>query len=586
VAVREFIMPGTVRRSIEQAASATGFDYPSTLVGTSGKTTVYYATTLGTAGKTVATELLPLVDAAYRQMEAYFGISGQNVSVIIAPLSETEQNLGYGGAYHHGCDFSSGGVLYIDSTSRLPNAANVALALYIAELSECFMGAQNKGWNCGGSNGEGLSRVCATLATPNGSVSAGYNTAPAWVSANYPDWVTTTEPIDTNPVSTGCAVLYLYWMMSKGYSIEQLIQTGGTTLADNYKALTGKTTAYVDLKAAVQAVKVTTDNPFTLWHTIRHSDGSWQSTFGSVQDQEQNIPGAFSAVSCAGAGSSSVLGGQLHLVGIVGGRLWHTIREPGGNWQPTFGLIESHEQNNPGHFTAISCAGVSGQSALVNGQLHIVGIAGGQLWHTIRNSDGSWQSTFGLIESHEQNNPGTFTAISCATLGDQLHVVGVAGGQLWHTIRNSDGSWQSSFGLIESQEHNNPGSFVAVSCAGFGSSSPFGDGQLHIVGIAGGQLWHTIRNAAGNWQSTFELIESQEHNNPGAFTAISCAVVGNQLQIVGIAGGPLWHTIRNADGSWQSTFGLIESHEQNNPGAFTAVSCAGVGNELQLVGIT
>ena len=387
MAVRELIQPGTIRRPIERAATATGFDYASTPVGSSGKTTVYYANTLGASGRTVATSLLPLVAGAYRQLESWFGISGQNVSVVIAPLDDTGANNG-AVAYHYGCDFSSGGVLYLDSTASLSNAADAALALFVAELSECFMGAQNKGWGCGASNGEGLSRVCAELATPNGSVLTGFATAPEWVSANYPDWVTNTEPTDRNPASTGCAVIYLYWMMSKGYSIEQLIQAGGVTLADNYRTLTGKNTAYADLKAAVQAVNVTSDNPFALWHTIRNSDGSWQPTFGSVQDREQNIPGAFSAVACAGASGQSAFDGQLHLVGVSGGRLWHTIRG-GGNWLPTFGLVESQEQNNPGAFTAISCAAVGGQSALVNGQLHLVGIAGGQLWHTIRNVNGS-----------------------------------------------------------------------------------------------------------------------------------------------------------------------------------------------------
>jgi hypothetical protein len=61
--------------------------------------------------------------------------------------------------------------------------------------------------------------------------------------------------------------------------------------------------------------------------------------------------------------------------------------------------------------------------------------------------------------------------------------------------------------------------------------------------------------------------------------------VGSELQVVGIAGGQLWHTIRNADGTWQSFFGLIEAQESNNPGAFSAVGCAGVGNQLQVVGI-
>lgn len=49
--------------------------------------------------------------------------------------------------------------------------------------------------------------------------------------------------------------------------------------------------------------------------------------------------------------------------------------------------------------------------------------------------------------------------------------------------------------------------------------------------------------------------------------------------------GQLWHTIRNADGSWQPNFGLIEGQEHNNPGAFSAISCAGVGDQLQTTGV-
>ena len=209
----------------------------------------------------------------------------------------------------------------------------------------------------------------------------------------------------------------------------------------------------------------------------------------------------------------------------------------------------------------------------------------GLLRHTFRNPDGSWQPVFGLIETQEQNDPGAFSAVSCAGLGDQLHVVGSAGGQLWHTFRNPDGSWQPVFGLIESQERNDPGAFSAVSCAWmFGGSGFQVVDQLHVVGIAGGQLWDTFRTPLG-WQPIFGLIESQEQNDPGAFSDVSCSPVGNQLHVVGVAGGQLWHTFRNPDGSWQPVFGLIESQEQNNPGAFSAISCSQQGDQLQVVGI-
>jgi len=257
--------------------------------------------------------------------------------------------------------------------------------------------------------------------------------------------------------------------------------------------------------------------------------------------------------------------------GFSEGRLWHTIRYS-NSWQPTFGDVQGQEHNNPGPFSAISSAGVGNQ-------LQVVGIVNGRLWHTIRDANGGWQPTFGDVQGQEHNNPGPFSAISCAGVGNQLQVVGIVIGRLWHTIRNADGSWQPTFGDVQGQEHNNPGPFSAISCAGVGS-------QLQVVGIVIGRLWHTTRSADGSWQPSFGDVQGQEHNNPGPFSAISCAGVGSQLQVVGIVNGRLWHTIRYADGSWQPSFGDVQGQEQNNPGPFSAISCAGVGDTMQTIGIS
>ena len=101
-----------------------------------------------------------------------------------------------------------------------------------------------------------------------------------------------------------------------------------------------------------------------------------------------------------------------------------------------------------------------------------------------------------------------------------------------------------------------------------------------------GQMWHTIRTPDGKWQPSYGLVESQETNNPGPFMAVSCAGVGNSLQLVGLSqDGQMWHTLRTPDGKWYPSYGLVESQEKNNPGPFMAVSCAGVGDSLQLVGL-
>jgi hypothetical protein len=243
-------------------------------------------------------------------------------------------------------------------------------------------------------------------------------------------------------------------------------------------------------------------------------------------------------------------------------QIWQTARHHDGTWQPDYVLVGSDVQRG---FPSVDCAGVASE-------LHVVTVDGvndgGPIKHTVRHANGVWQATLGLVG-------GEFTAVSCAGVGNELQVVGLSRtGRLRHTIRHADATWQPAFGSIESQEHNDPGSFSAVGCAGVGS-------DLHVVGVVSGELWHTIRHAAGTWQPTFGLIESHEANNPPPFTFVGCAGVQGELHVVGIdADGQLWHTIRRANGSWQSRFGSVEGQESNDPGAFAQVRCAGVGGDF------
>src|SRR5580700_3784307 len=138
---RELLPTGAVRpERIIQPGAAPGLDYASTAVGTVGQITVEYATSLGQAGHALAQNLLGVVEPPYIEMESQFGVTGGAVTVVVAPLSG--HNDGSGGAYHYGCDFSSGGVLYLDATfaNTTVDPTNLELSLYIAELSEAFMG--------------------------------------------------------------------------------------------------------------------------------------------------------------------------------------------------------------------------------------------------------------------------------------------------------------------------------------------------------------------------------------------------------------------------------------------------------------
>jgi hypothetical protein len=96
------------------------------------------------------------------------------------------------GRWHiDGCDFTSGSVLYLDATfaSTTVSPLDLVVGLYVAELSEAFMGAQGTGWGCGFSNGQGLSRYCAEQETPPGTLDA-FATGPAWADLIFgPRWV-------------------------------------------------------------------------------------------------------------------------------------------------------------------------------------------------------------------------------------------------------------------------------------------------------------------------------------------------------------------------------------------------------------
>jgi hypothetical protein len=102
---------------------------------------------------------------------------------------------------------------------------------------------------------------------------------------------------------------------------------------------------------------------------------------------------------------------ECQVVGLTtDGGMWHTIRHPEATWQPFFGDVKAQESNDPGHFSAVGCAGV-------NGELQLVGLtADGGMWHTIRHADGTWQPFFGDVKAQESNDPGHFSAVGCASV--------------------------------------------------------------------------------------------------------------------------------------------------------------------------
>jgi len=261
VANRVFLHPKAAAEL--RAAKHPHFDYAVESVGATANFHVYSAVSLGPQGQEVGQGVLQRCETDAQTLAGYFNVPVQPCNIIMAPLSQN--NDGSGGAYHHTCQDAD---LYCDVQFN-PLNTDLTNALVVAEEVEVFEAVQNRGWNCGASNGEGLSRVLAEVLYPG--VLDAYSTAAVWLdSPDRPDWVSNNNSTDQDSVSNGCSVLFLYWLNGPlGFDWGKITQAAAATLADTYQQLTGKSAAYQDFRNAIdemfplgKASGVTTDNPF------------------------------------------------------------------------------------------------------------------------------------------------------------------------------------------------------------------------------------------------------------------------------------------------------------------------------------
>jgi hypothetical protein len=544
---REFLPVGG--RSTLPTTKAAGidgidsFDYPAVKVGVVGNVTVSYDPSLGAPGLALAKQMLDVVAAPYKDMQTFFGIPGGPVTVIIVPKGGA--NDGTGGAYHYGCDFTSGNVLYCDATfaSKTVNPLQLEIALYVAELSECFMGAQGRGWGCGFSNGEGLSRFLAEYETSIGTLDA-FATGPAWAAAGYVDWIGQTEPTDQDATSTGCAIVYLYWLRSVGFTIPQIVQAGGTTLAANYQVLTDRTTAYHDLRAAVTGLSVTTDNPFgaplqqpglavlgttlhVAWKGIPGDDGIYLTTGnGTNWTPQQRV---------ANVGTST--GPALAALNTTLFMAWKGIdRDQRIFWSSSNGTSWTPQQ-------AVANVGtnVGPKLAVLNGHLYMAwkGIDGdpGIYWSSLTNSTWAPQQRI--------TNVGTAFGPALAVFENRLYAV-------WRGEFGDETLWWSSFnGTVWAPQKQIPG--VASS---EGPTLAVYNGALYAVwkgNFSDQRLWWSKFNGTA-WAAQQMISGVASSNGPGI------ATFGNAILAV-------WKGELNDDRLWWSKFnGTSWAAQQVIPG--------------------
>jgi hypothetical protein len=160
---------------------------------------------------------------------------------VAVPPKFTVTVLGYqscGGAFHMSCTDAA---IYADSGDGNATSDDFVTFLVFAEAVEVLEAQQNKGWECGATNGEGLSRVLAEALCPDALPDgAPFATAASWLDSPRPDHVTSNEETDGDPVSNGCAVLFLNWLHDQlAFSWDEIVTAAGTSLGATFQSLTG-----------------------------------------------------------------------------------------------------------------------------------------------------------------------------------------------------------------------------------------------------------------------------------------------------------------------------------------------------------
>jgi len=206
------------------------------------------------AGRALAAGLLRTCEDDYRDMATWFGIDLTDLPIEVRIANQS------GGASW------SDGVTGPPTVTVKPLVAGVATLtqvryLLVAEVTEIFMSAQDRGWFAGsdeGSKGEGLSRFLSlqfllahSLAD---STPSGFGVTANWLNSARPNYVDN-NPDDIAPdVITGCTTLFLCYLHDQlGFSINEIIAAGADTLGGVYRNLTGRSDGWIAFRRLVDA---------------------------------------------------------------------------------------------------------------------------------------------------------------------------------------------------------------------------------------------------------------------------------------------------------------------------------------------
>jgi hypothetical protein len=190
-------------------------------------------------GNASAQAVLQTCEKDFTQVTSWFGglqlppgQDGNDQTTVRTALPiQVAMDANAGGAYHYACD---GTDIFIQPVPSL------AEGLVVAELVEVFEAAQNRGWDCGQTNGEGLSRVLAGEVSP-GLGQDFVDTINTWWNSGHNDYVNDNSATDQDQSSNGCATVFLFYLHSQlNFTWQQIVAAGASTLGGTYQQLTNK----------------------------------------------------------------------------------------------------------------------------------------------------------------------------------------------------------------------------------------------------------------------------------------------------------------------------------------------------------
>ena len=194
-------------------------------------------------------------ESDYQDMATWFGMQLDDL-----PIDVHIVNQGGGASWSDGITSSPSVTIKPVNGSGAATLTQIRYLL-VAEVTEIFMSAQDHGWFAGGdegSKGEGLSRFLSLqfllandLAT---ETPGGFGVTATWLNSARPNFVDR-NPDDNRPdIVNGCTTLFLFYLHDQlGYTINQIIAAGASTLGGVYRNLTGRSDGWTAFSALVDS---------------------------------------------------------------------------------------------------------------------------------------------------------------------------------------------------------------------------------------------------------------------------------------------------------------------------------------------